>query len=223
MGFLMLMVAAIWTATVAAILLPAPVLLIGKGSAGGVVSSLSVTCLFIALGTGFMFLEMGFIQIFTRFLGDPILAAAIVIGGLLFFAGLGSLCQQTLTGETAERIFLVTAAITILVITYASVFPWIFQTAGFLSDMPRIGLSLALIAPLAFLMGMPFPWGISLLHRRAAAAVPVAWAVNGFASVVSTAGAVLVAMVYGFSWLLTFAAGLYLLAGIICLVLYRRA
>jgi len=222
MGFLVLMVAAIWTATVAAIVLPAPAILVGRGSVYGSGAVLSVTGLFAALGTGFMFLEMGFIQIFTRFLGDPILAAALVIGGFLFFAGMGSLSQPSLTGETAPRILFVTATIAILVITYASVLPWIFQSAGLLPDIPRIVLSLALIAPLAFLMGIPFPWGLSLLHRRAVAAVPVAWAVNGFASVVSAAGAVLVALVYGFNILLTLAAGLYLFAGIMCMVLYRR-
>jgi hypothetical protein len=78
-----------------------------------------------------------------------------------------------------------------------------------------------MIAPLAFLMGTPFPWGLSMLHERAAAAVPVAWAVNGFASVVSACGAVLLAMICGFKWLFVLAAVLYATAGLLSLLFVR--
>ena len=90
--------------------------------------------------------------------------------------------------------------------------------------MPEVGkvfVGIAMVAPLAFLMGTPFPWGLSVLHEKAATAVPLAWAVNGFASVVSACGAVLLAMTFGFKSLLSLAAGLYAVAGLLSLLTAR--
>ena len=58
----------------------------------------------------------------------------------------------------------------------------------------RAACSLALIAPLGFFMGMPFPLGLRRLAETAPAFIPWAWAINGFASVLSTALAVMLAM-----------------------------
>ena len=47
--------------------------------------------------------------------------------------------------------------------------------------------------------GNAFPWGLSLVHEKAPSTVPIGWAVNGFASVISTSVAVLLTMTYGFT------------------------
>ncbi len=60
-----------------------------------------------------------------------------------------------------------------------------------------------------------------MLHEMAAEAVPVAWAVNGFASVVSACGAVLLAMTIGFRSLFVLAAVLYMSAGLLSLLIIR--
>ena len=69
----------------------------------------------------------------------------------------------------------------------------------------------ALIAPLAFLMGMPFPLALANLNRYRPALVPWAWAVNGFASVISASLATLLAINWGFERVMLIALGLYLL------------
>ena len=46
---------------------------------------------FLALGIGFMFIEVSFIQSFVLFLGSPTHALSVTIFSLLLFAGLGSL------------------------------------------------------------------------------------------------------------------------------------
>jgi L-cystine uptake protein TcyP (sodium:dicarboxylate symporter family) len=73
-------------------------------------------------------------------------------------------------------------------------------------------LTLVLIAPLAFLMGLPFPLGLSRLAAVAPASIPWAWGINGCASVLSALLAALLAVHLGFSAVLMMAAGLYVLA-----------
>jgi hypothetical protein len=73
----------------------------------------------------------------------------------------------------------------------------------------RVAATLALIAPLAFLMGMPFPIGLSRLADEAPAFIPWAWGINGCASVLSALLAALLAVHLGFSVVLLLAAALY--------------
>ena len=63
----------------------------------------------------------------------------------------------------------------------------------------KILLSLLLIAPLAFLMGMPFPLALGEIKSSAASLVPWAWGVNGYASVISASLATLTAIHFGFT------------------------
>jgi hypothetical protein len=77
------------------------------------------------------------------------------------------------------------------------------------STAGRVALTLALIAPLAFLMGMPFPLGLSRLAGEAPAFIPWAWGINGCASVLSALLAALLAVHLGYSVVLLMAAALY--------------
>ena len=81
-----------------------------------------------------------------------------------------------------------------------------------LPDGLKIVVSLALIAPLAFFMGVPFPHGLAWVHRQAPMLVPWAWGVNGFFSVVAATLAVVLAMKIGFTGVVLCALGCYFLA-----------
>jgi hypothetical protein len=83
-----------------------------------------------------------------------------------------------------------------------------------LPDGARIALSLLLVAPLAFCMGMPFPLGLASLSGRAAHLVPWAWGINGCASLISAVLATLLAIHFGFSVVIGVAVLLYLVAGL---------
>lgn len=213
-GFLVLLLAACWTTVVAAVLVPAPLLLLKRRrSKGSPTIGAALVCYFGALGIAFMTLEMSYIQMFTRFLGDPILAVALVLGGFLLFAGAGSMVQPQLTSRIAGGIISVAGVLAVIIVLEAYTLPILFEAAARLPEWSKTLVGLAVIALPAFLMGAPFPWGLSVLHRGPADAVPVAWAVNGFASVVSTSVAVILAMVTGFRSLLVAAALLYACAG----------
>jgi hypothetical protein len=70
----------------------------------------------------------------------------------------------------------------------------------------KIAAAAALISPLAYLMGMPFPLALIELD---APLVPWAWGINGCASVASPVLATLLAVDLGFTAVLCVALVLY--------------
>ena len=73
----------------------------------------------------------------------------------------------------------------------------------------KVLLTVALIAPLAFCLGMPFPLGLAAVASRAEGLVPWAWGINGFASVVATLLATLLAIHFGQAAVLLLAVVIY--------------
>jgi hypothetical protein len=216
MGFLMLIVAAGWTALIAALLIPAPLLVKRvewRPTQGGLLAV--VFTYFGALGMGFMFVEMSMIQMFTRLLGDPVFAAALVVGGLLFFAGIGSMMQPRIVTTGRRKLFPFTVVLAAAIIAAALALPLFFELAGLFPFWHKAVTGLAVIGFLGFLMGQPFPWGLAMVNRIAPQAVPLAWAINGYLSVVCTSLAVILAMTWGFRVLIGAAAVSYLTAGLL--------
>ncbi|MDH3549253.1 MAG: SAM-dependent methyltransferase, partial [Gammaproteobacteria bacterium] len=80
------------------------------------------------------------------------------------------------------------------------------------ADGLRVLLSVVLIAPLAFFMGMPFPLGLRCVAEQAPDFVPWAWGINGFASVVSAVLATLLAIHFGFTIVIVLAMIIYIAA-----------
>jgi len=78
------------------------------------------------------------------------------------------------------------------------------------------------LSPLGFLLGTPLPGGIRLLERHAPQLIPWAWAVNGCASVISSILAVIGAVTFGFSRVLTAGAATYFLAWMVAASLHRQ-
>ena len=84
-----------------------------------------------------------------------------------------------------------------------------------LADGIKMVLSVFLIAPLAFCMGMPFPIGLNRIANNVPNFIPWAWGINGFASVMSASLATLLAIEFGFTVVVLFALGSYATAAII--------
>ena len=78
-----------------------------------------------------------------------------------------------------------------------------------LPEWARVGVSIALLAPLGIPMGMLFPRGIAWVAARSERLIPWVWAINGCASVVSAILAVVLAMHFGFNVVLFLALLLY--------------
>ncbi|MDZ7645574.1 MAG: protein-L-isoaspartate(D-aspartate) O-methyltransferase [Woeseiaceae bacterium] len=174
---------------------------------------------FLLLGLAFLFVEIAFIQKFILFLSHPLYSVAVVLAGFLVFAGLGSAASVRVCDWLAVRLrsplFAVVAGIALLALVYITLLPPLFDRFIGLPDLARVAISLVLIAPLAFLMGIPFPAGLSRVAGEAPAFVPWAWGVNGFASVISAALATLLAIEFGFVAVIVAALLLYAAAAAI--------
>lgn len=164
---------------------------------------------FGAIGFGFMFVEIGFIQKFVLLLGHPLYAIPLVLASFLLFAGIGSRASERLSLQAIHWPF---AAIVALAALYLVSWPWVFNRLGAVGVPWQIVASVALIAPLAIAMGMPLPLGLRRVASTADDWIPWAWAVNGCASVAGAVLAMLIALHAGFVVLIMAALGLYLVA-----------
>jgi hypothetical protein len=107
---------------------------------------------------------------------------------------------------------LAVAGIAALALIYLVALPTVFAALSGLSVPARIAATLALTAPLAFCMGMPFPLGLDRIAKADADFVPWAWGLNGCASVASAPAATLLSMHLGITTTIQVAVGLYVLA-----------
>jgi spermidine synthase len=176
---------------------------------------------FSALGMGFLFLEMAFIQKFILFLGHPLYAVAVVLSGFLLFAGLGSHFSEAFSTRIqtirpnwgrSQAIAVAGAVIVLLITSYLLVLPPVLQACLGVPVAMRVAITLIMIAPLAFCMGMPFPLGLALVREAAPTFIPWAWGINGCLSVLSSILATIIAIHLGFNAVVLMAAGLYGLA-----------
>jgi len=168
---------------------------------------------FAGLGAGFIMLEVALVQKCILFLGHPVYSLAVVLFALLGFSGLGSLASARLA-EGRLRAVLPRVLIVLVgaVVVYVLLLSPVFHAFVQLGRGYRIAITVALLAPLGLVMGMPMPIGVRVLNRESPALVPWAWGVNGAASVTGSAAALALALLAGFNQAMLVAAGLYLLA-----------
>lgn len=175
---------------------------------------------FACLGLAYMFLEMAFIQKLILFLSFPVYVAAVVLTGFLLFSGIGSFVSQRVMRRLGNLLF-ISAGIALIAVGYLLGLGFVFSACMGFPDWAKVIISLALIAPLAFLMGIPFPHGLAWVNRTSPALVPWAWAVNGYLSVVAATLAAVLAMNVGFRGVVLCALVCYLVAA--CLLHFERS
>ncbi|TVM31520.1 hypothetical protein [Oceanidesulfovibrio marinus] len=159
------------------------------------------TLYFIALGLGYMILEIIAIKRLTLFMGGPVQTTAAVLGPFLVFSGVGAGWAQRWVEHSAKRIRKV-LAIAILVAAI-SAFVLFFMAARLpmwagLPVLAKAGIVAAVVAPLAVCLGFPFPLGLALVSRRNPRWSAWAFGVNGCASVAGPLCAQLLAVEAGF-------------------------
>ncbi len=179
-----------------------------------------VALYFLSIGLAFMFMEIAFIQKFILFLAHPLYAIAVVLCSFLVFAAMGSWLAGQWQEKTTSRwhVPLAVMLIGVLSLLYLVILPDLFQAFIHFSDLAKIVISLVLIAPLAFCMGVPFPTGIMRLANSAQEAIPWAWAINGCASVVGAVLATLLAIHLGFAMVILMGTLIY---GLSCIFLRK--
>jgi hypothetical protein len=172
---------------------------------------LRVVGYFAAIGLAFLFVEIAFIQKFMRFLHHPVFTAAVVLASFLVFAGLGSSWSRRHSAGGMQRTGMLLATIGIVLTGFVHLFvlDYLFSWLSAWPLTARMATSILLIAPLAFFMGTPFPLALSSVGDKASSLIPLAWAVNGCASVLSAVLATLLAIHFGFFTVVVLALVLY--------------
>jgi hypothetical protein len=166
---------------------------------------------FAAIGLGFIFIEISFVQRFVLFLGYPTYSLTVVLASLLTSSGIGS----WLTGRTLvppeRRLLPLLGAVAVISVAYLLVLPPLFQAFLGSSLAVRIAIAAGALLPLGLVLGTFFPTGIQIVRRSHESFVPWAWGINGCASVVGTVLAVVLAMSFGFRAVTLIALGIYAL------------
>jgi hypothetical protein len=194
------------------VLILLPLAILGAKRESSSLARWRVALYFLALGFGFIFIEISFIQRFTLFLGHPLAAIAVVLAAFLIFAGLGSGASAHLAERWRAPLAVAAAGIVVFAGAYLVALPFAFTTLIALPLLAKAAIATVLIAPLAFLMGLPFPLGLSRVSAESPGLVPWAWAINGCASVVGAVLAGILAMHFGFTAVVCAALILYAIA-----------
>ena len=168
---------------------------------------------FVCLGAGYIMIQVALIQKFILFLGHPTYALTVIVFSMLVWSGLGSFYSRRLIrGAHRGRLImtLIGVAATVSLIAFAA-----SPISEFGVGWPlqaKILVTVVLIAPAAFLMGIPFPTGLTWLETRFPQAVRWAWALNAASSVLGSAAAIFLAIHIGLRATVLVGAGLYLCA-----------
>src|SRR6202451_968682 len=189
---------------------------------------------FVAVGLGYILVEIAFIQRFVLFLGHPTYALTVVVFLLLLSSGAGSLASRKWLPQT-RRAWLPLAFITAALLLYVFILPGLLNALVGLPFAAKLLVSAVLLVPLGFAMGMPFPTGL-----RALASIPVpefpaaakskfqetsvewAWAMNAGSSVLGSVLAMVIAIQFGLNATLACGAGAYLMAILLAETLHPR-
>jgi spermidine synthase len=180
---------------------------------------------FIAVGLGYIVVEIAFIQRFVLFLGHPTYALTVVIFLLMLSSGAGSLVSRRWLSRP-ERVWI---PLLLVIAVLAADVVFLPGTLAALVGLPfgvRLVISGVLLIPLGFVMGMPFPTGLRALveaSRSSDCAVEWAWAMNAAASVLGSVLAMVIAIQFGLTVALATGAAAYLAAVALTPALRPRA
>ncbi len=167
---------------------------------------------FLFIGAGYILIQVALIQKFVLFLGHPTSALTVIIFSMLLSSGIGSYSSKRLLRGHIRSLAIALGFVVGGVAILSIVVTPIAEGGIMLPFVVKVLVSVALISPVGFIMGMPFPTGLTLLEHSMPSAVRWAWAVNAAASVLGSAAAMFLAIYLGLSATLLIGAGLYLLA-----------
>jgi hypothetical protein len=206
-GYLVLLALLVLVLVLGAVLILLPLAFRRQAMTGSFAPGLRrrVVAYFGLLGLAFLFVELPIIQRWILLFGQPTYAFTAAVLTILLFSGLGS----ALVRSPRVHPRAVVPSLVILGCAVALAGPCLNQASLGWPAGWRTMVAVASLAPLGFLMGMPFPLGLAWLERSSSPLVPWAWAVNGCASVLASVLAAILALSVGFTAVLLIGAGCY--------------
>ena len=183
----------------AAFLILGPLLILAfKRKSAPLAHALPMALYFFSIGLGFMWVEIGLMQRFSLFLGHPNYSISVVLFTLLVFSGIGSYVSgRWRLGRTAT-ISLATIAIGLFIFMTTSATDWILGTMYESTIAVRVVISILLLAPGSFFMGMPLPTMLKFMDENDSDFSPWGLGVNGFASVMGSLSTIPLTIIIGF-------------------------
>jgi uncharacterized membrane protein len=167
---------------------------------------------FLFIGAGYILIEVALIQRFVLFLGHPTYALTVVIFSMLVSSGLGSyFSRQILKGREARWAMALGVIATLVALLGTLAWSLVPKAVG-LPLWLKIALTVLMISPAGFVMGMPFPTGLTRLEEWHKPSVRWAWSLNAASSVLGSVGALLCAIYLGLLQTLLLGGMLYLAA-----------
>lgn len=160
-----------------------------------------IMLLFLFLGAGFMMIEISFFQKLTFYLGSPTISLAIILTSLLAGMGIGSFVSRKIyDGQNIKKLVLFGFLIFIIATGLFFTIPFIMNSFGQISILNKSIITSLLLIPLGFILGIPFPTGISLTKEMGLEnSVPWLYSINGTMSVLGSVLALTIATTLGFT------------------------
>jgi spermidine synthase len=173
---------------------------------------------FSAIGLGFMLIEIAQMQRLMVFLGHPVYGLSVVLFTILIFSGIGS---ATVGAQTPGRatMFGRMAALLVTLAAAGVLTPLVTEWTRSQATEMRILISVALLAPPAFCMGMMFPLGLSIWRHRSDL-LPFLWSANGITSMLASVLGVALSIQFGIA--ATYALGVVLYAVCVGMLAVRK-
>lgn len=169
---------------------------------------------FVAIGLGYILVEITFIQRFVLFLGHPTYALTVVVFLMLLSSGAGSVASRRWIANPA-RVWLPLMVVVSALMIYVWILPPILNRLVGAPFAAKFFISALILAPLGFVMGMPFPAGLRALaanRGKKGDSIEWAWAMNAASSVLGSVLAIVIAIQFGLNITLICGAAAYSLA-----------
>jgi hypothetical protein len=178
---------------------------------------------FCGIGLGFLMVEVSQMMRLSTFLGHPTYAFTVVLFTVLLFSGLGSMTVGRIISLDKPRSLLIPLlALLALAVVFGMLTPQLIHEMASKTTPVRIGTAIGLLAPLAFLMGMPFSIGMRMASTDEDSPTAFLWGINGAMSVVASVFATVIALFLGIYVAFYMGVLAYVLAAVSLWRLVRR-
>jgi hypothetical protein len=164
---------------------------------------------FAMIGFGFMAMEIFMIQKFILYVGNPAYSASVVLGCLLLGLAAGAYATTRYDAGLFKRVVWLMPCLLALM---ALIMQPLFAATLHYSFVLKIAVAFLILFPCAFIGGVFFPAGVA---KFGDAGKPWFWAINGSFGVFSSAIALPVAMVWGYSSIIWAAVAAYLIGALV--------
>lgn len=178
---------------------------------------------FAMLGAGFILVELALMQRFVLLLGFPTRALSVSLFSLLISSALGAAWAQR--GSAAAAGARLVRVLPVLVVALGVYYLGLAGVLERFLGAPlavRVVVTALLMAPMGFMMGMPFPTALRSLSPGLQSLIPAFWSVNGVATIGASVLTMVLAKFVGYGGALLAGAACYTVAWVAFLPLRRR-